>query len=103
LLTGSCWESPHIKKLPDALLADSDEAAGDMGWRGVATSMVSRILPDRAFPCSSLFDVGDVGVVESSDPGGSDNNSEPFVRFDGASRVAGISVVTMVLSVIVCG
>jgi hypothetical protein len=66
--------------------------------------MVSRILPDRAFPCSSLFDVGDVGVVESSDAGGSINNSEPFVRFDGTSRVAGISVVTMdLLSVIVCG
>jgi hypothetical protein len=86
------------------LLADSDEAAGDMGWRGVATSMVSRILPDRAFPCSSLFGVGDGGVVESSDAGGSDNNSEPFVRFDEASRVAGISVVAMdLLSVIVCG
>jgi hypothetical protein len=42
--------------------------------------------------------------VESSDAGGSDNNSELFVRFDGASRFAGISVVTMdLLSVIVCG
>jgi hypothetical protein len=86
------------------LLADSDEAAGDMGWRGVATSMVSRILPDRAFPCSSSFDVGDVGVVESSNAGGSDNNRAPSVRFNGASRVVGISVVTMDwLSVIVCG
>jgi hypothetical protein len=75
------------------LLADSDAAAGDKEWRGVASSMVTRILPDRAFPCSISF-VGDVGVVKSSNAGGSDNDREQFVRSNGVSRVPGISEVT---------
>jgi hypothetical protein len=55
--------------------------------------MGMRILPDWAFPCSSSF-VGDVGVVKSSNVGGSDNDREQFVRFSGVSRVPGISEVT---------
>jgi hypothetical protein len=35
-------------RLLDGLLAESDAAAGDMGWQGVATSMASGILPDKA-------------------------------------------------------
>jgi hypothetical protein len=75
------------------LLVDSDAAAGEMEWRGVAMSMVSRILPDRAFSCSSSFVVGDVGVVESSNAAGSDKDSEQLVRSNGDSRAPGISVV----------
>jgi hypothetical protein len=86
------------------VLADSDAAAGDMDWRGDAASMVSIILPDRAFPCSGSFAAGEVGNVKSSNVGGSDNDKEKFVRSNGDSFVPGISVVTRDLfSVNLCG
>jgi hypothetical protein len=84
-----------MKKLPDALLADLDVVVGDIEWRGVVASMVSRILLDKASPCSSSFVVGDVGVVDSSNAPASDNDREPFVSFNGVSRVAEISTATI--------
>jgi hypothetical protein len=104
ILQGSCWGSPHPVRLPDGLLAESHGAAGDMGWQGVAASMASGILHDKAMSWSSSFAVGNVGVAESSIAGGGDNDRERFVRSSGASRVAGITLVAADLfSVIVCG